>query len=409
MGSVLNRSSIQYQKSKIICVWILLLTTLFVSQSTGFDCKVTTSFDKSFPDKWTHAPAGAPPFLSNRDTVHAGIPWRIHVFFTNISRDDSGRADLSFSYKVLRSDSSTFFDTAGISAISGPVGKGGITFLSYRIPIVTFPLSEKPGKYRLIVSAEDRIDGTKKVVEKTMVLSGALKTKATNFTAVTFNVWVHSYCIDPDPGRAIAAFSFFIGDKMSDDNEIFWPVFYFFQCLFSDNPALVKKLAAVFPKSSLRLQEYTVFLFRSIHVDKKVLGGSVPDTLWKKFDKAAEAGLKDPFTDAFTIRSNRLMEFGFYYYGAYSIVRFLVDCLGVQTAEGYDWFVKRCGSYADNCSENFNKETAGLFYSDARGILKKAYSKHPLISAYCNYIMENEKLSTDAKLGLGEIIDLLKK
>lgn len=406
---LLNSSCIQYHKRKTFCVWILLFTTLFATQSSGFDCKVTTSFDKTFPDKWTHAPAGTPPFISNRDTVYAGIPWRIHVFFNNISRDDSGKADLSISYKILRPDSSTFFDTTGISAISGPIENGDITFLSYRIPIVSFPLSEKPGKYRLILTAEDHIDGTKKVVEKTMVVAGALKTKATNFTTVSFNVWVHSYCIDPDPGRAIAAFSFFIGDKMSDDNEIFWPVFYFFQCLFSDNPALVQKLAAVFPKSSPRLQEYTVFLFRSIHVDKKVFRGAVPDTLWNKFDKAVEAGLRDPFTDAFSVRSNRLMEFGFYYYGAYSIIRFLVDCLGVQTVEGYDWFVNRCNSYADNCSGNFDKETAGLFYSDARGILKKAYSKHPLIRAYCNYIMENEKLSPDAKLGLEEILYVLKK
>jgi hypothetical protein len=340
--------------------------------------------------------------------VYAGIPWRIHVFLNNISRNDSGRADMTFSYKILRSDSSTFFDTVGISAISGPIEKGGSTFLSYRIPIVSFPLNEKPGKYRLIVAAEDRIDSSKKVVEKTMVLSGSLKTKATNFTAVSFNVWVHSYCIDPDPGRAIAAFSFFIGDKMSDDNEIFWPVFYFFQCLFSDNPALVQKLAAIFPKSTPRLQEYTVLLFRSIHVDKKVLSGAVPDTLWNKFDKAAEAGLSDPFTDAFAIRSNKLIEFGFYYYGAYSIIRFLVDCLGLQTVEGYDWFVNHCNSYVNNCSKNFDKETAGLFYSDARGILKKAYSKHPLVRAYCNFIMANEKLTTSAKLSLEEIITPIK-
>jgi hypothetical protein len=222
-------------------------------------------------------------------------------------------------------------------------------------------------------------------------------------------VWIHSYCLDPDPGRAIAAFSFFIGNKMSDNNEIFWPVFYFFQCLFSDNPALTQKLAAAFPKNSKRLQEYTVFLLRSIRIKKNDVDYPIPDSLWNAFDKAAAAGVSHPFTDAFLIKSNRLMEFGFYYFGDYSMVRFLIDCLGLTTAAGYESFLKSCDRYSEICSKSLDQQTAQEFYSNALKILQKAYPKHPLMHAYCNYALENEKLGGDAMKALKELIDASKK
>jgi hypothetical protein len=196
---------------------------------------------------------------------------------------------------------------------------------------------------------------------------------------------------------------------MSDNNEIFWPVFYFFQCLFSDNPGLIQKLAAAIPKGSPRLRDYTVFLLRSIQIRKSDIGYPIPDSLWNKFDKAAANGLSNPFADAFLIKSNRLMEFGFYYSGTYSIARFLIDCLGLNSPAGYETFLGTCDRYSDICSKTLDKETALNFYSDARKILEKTYSKHPLITAYCNYTFENEKLEAGARQTLREIISMSKK
>jgi hypothetical protein len=387
------------------------LAILFAAalQSFGLDFMVATSFDRSFPDKWTHATAASPPHLSNRDTVYAGLPWRIHVFFREFSRDDSGKADLSFSYKILRAGGKTFFDTAGISAIRGVVDKETVVLLSHRIPIVTFSRKDTAGGYTLIVTAEDNIAKTGKTKEQPIILARTLKTKPTGFNEISFNVWIHSYCLDPDPGRAIAAFSFFIGNKMSDNNEIFWPVFYFFQCLFSDNPGLIQKLAAAIPKSPQRLQEYTVFLLRSIQLKRSDIEYPIPDSLWNKFDKAAANGFNNPLADAFLIKSDRLLEFGFYYYGTYALARFLIDCLDLNTQTGYEAFLGTCDRYSALCSKSLDKETALNFYSDARKILEKTYSKHPLINAYCNYAFENENLEAGAKQALSAIISLSKK
>ncbi len=382
---------------------VFILAVTF--QSFGFEFFFVTSVDRAFPDKWMHSSSGSPPYVSSKDTVYAGLPWAIHAFFKKDSRDDSGKVDLSFSYKIMKPHGELFHDTTGIIAFSGIIEKGAGLLLGRGIPIVSFSRKENPGKYKIIVTAEDRITKTKKTKEKAIILSKYPKIKARYFNDISFNVWVHSYCIAPDPGRAVAAFSYFIKSELSNDDNIFWPVFYFFQCLFMDNPFLIDELVGNFPQSSARLQEYTVFLLRAIQSEKSRSGYPIPDSLWKKFDKVAETGFYDPFATAFKIKSNRLMEFGFYYYGRYAMIRFLIECLGLNTPAGYDAFLKTCNEYGEDCVKSLDNKTALQFYSDAKKILEKTYSKHQLINAYCNYAYKNGDVEMNAKKALQEIID----
>ncbi|MBN1575024.1 MAG: hypothetical protein JW913_00625 [Chitinispirillaceae bacterium] len=365
---------------------------------------MVTSFDRNFPDKWTHAPSGSSPYLPKSDTVYAGVPWILHVFFKKYARNASGKSDVRFSYKIVRADETLFHDTTGIVAFSGILNSNAGLLLSRNLPVVAFSRKETPGTYRIVVTAEDRIAGTKKTQEKTIVLSKYPTTGQDGFDGISFNVWVHSYCIAPDPGRAIAAFSYFINSKLSNNDEVFWPVFYFFQCLFKDNPFLVEKLVERFPESPARLKEYTVFLLRAIQYQRNGGECPIPDSLWNKFDKVTENGFHDPFAVTFKIGSNRLMEFGFYYYGQYDMIRFLIDCLGLNTRAGYEAFLKNCNEFGVDCVRSLTGETAQQLCSEAGSILKKSYPRHRLVNAYCNYAYEKSDAGTESMKALGEII-----
>ncbi len=386
-------------------VFVLFLTM----QSFGVDCIVAPTLDRAFPEKWMHCPAGSAPFLSQRDTVYAGAPWGILVLFQGYGRDDSGKVDLSFSYKIRKPNGKIFHDTAGIKAVGGFIEKDTGVLLSTSIPMFSFSRKDAPGKYKITVKAEDRITKTKKTKDATIILSKYPDIASNHFNDISLNIWVHSYCIDPDPGRALAAFSYFIESPLSNDNDVFWAVFYFFQCVFKENPFLADELVAKFPVSSQRLREYIVFLLRSIQYDKAGSKTPIPDSLWKKFDKVAATGFYDPFTFAFKIKSNRFLEFGFYYYGRYSIVRFFIDCLGLPIPAGYDAFIKKCTTYTNECPDSLDKETALEFFSNARKILGKTYAKHALVNAYCTYAYEQGDLDTNARKKLKEIVDSAKK
>jgi hypothetical protein len=402
----MKRQSVMKRKTG----WRAIVCTLTITfQSFGFEFFMVTSFDRAFPDKWLHSPSGVVPSLSYRDTVYAGMPLAIHFFFKKYSRNDSNKVDLSFSYKIVKPNGKLFCDTTGIVAHTGLIAKDAGLLLSRSIPMVLFSRKETPGKYKIIVTAEDKTDKTKKTLEKAIILSKYPKIGPHYFDDITLNRWVHGYCIAPDPGRAVAAFSYFIESKLSNDDNVFWPVFYFFQCLFIDNPSLIEELAGNFSKSSSRLQEYTVFLLRAIQFDKRNSGYPIPDSLWKKFDKAAETGFYDPFATAFKIKSNTLMEFGFYYYGHYAMIRFLIDCLGLNSASGYEAFLKSCNDYGVDCVKSLDNETAQQFYSDAKKILKKSYPKHQLVNAYCNFAYEKNDLEINAKKTLEDIIASLKE
>jgi hypothetical protein len=408
--NIFSRTSSALLRKKGRILWtIQLFTILFALKSSGFDCRIVPSFDRAFPDKWAHSPLKLSPYLLRSDTVYADLPWGIYVFLKGYSRNDSGKVDVFFSYKIVNPNGTVFHDTSEISAVSGSIGKDSGMLLSRFIPMVSFSRKDAIGKYKIIVTAEDRITKAKKTKELAVILSNYPGIASDHFDDISFNIWIHSYCIEPDPGRAIAAFYFFIESKLSNDDDIFWPVFYFFQCLFSDNPFLVEKLSLNFPKCSKRLQEYTVFLLRTIHIEKSAIKSEIPDSLWKKFDKAAETGFYDPLTYAFKIKSNRFIEFGFYYFGRYSMIRFLIGCLGLNTPAGYEAFLKGCNKYGDECLKCLDKETALRFYSDARKILEKTYSKNLLVHAYCDYANENDPAEINAKKALTEIIASFKR
>jgi len=396
---------INRQLSIGIMVCILTLT----SRSFGLDYDIIASYDRAIPDKWAHSPSNFSAFLVRSDTVYAGLPWGIYTVFKEYSRNDSGKVNISLSYRILKPNGTLYRDSSRINAIDGFTGRDSGMLLSRYVPVILFSGKDQIGKYKIIVTATDGTTKSRTTRECAVILSNYPRNDVNRFDETSFNVWVHSYCIEPDPGRAIEAFYFFIESDLSNNDAIFWPVFYFFQCLFSDNPSLVEKLCLNFSGCSQRLQEYTVFLLRSIQVKRTPVNSSIPDSLWKKFDKVAEPGFYDPFTYAFKVQSNRFIEFGFYYYGRYSMIRFLIECLGLNTSVGYDVFLANCNVYSNECKKHLDQETASHFYSDARKILAKIYSKHVLARAYCDFADEKDNIGTHARGALKEIISLPKK
>ena len=369
----------------------------------GFDFSVTTCYDLNFSEKWLHQSPEAPPVLTNTDTAYHDIPLAMYIVFDEYSRNYFGIADLSYSYKIIREDGSLFTDSSGIIAFTGIADTDTGVLLSVCSPEITFPRKEKTGTCQLIVTAEDRISGKKNTRKKKIVLARYPSPDPNRFDVISFNVWVHNYCSNPDPARAVAAFIWFMNSESSNNDRIFWPVFYFFQCLFHNNPVLVEKLMEVYPQNTARVKEYTVLLLRVIEVDRKKTW-PITGMQWKKFDTMKETGFLDPFTITIKSKSVQFMELGFYYYGRYDMIRFLIGCLGANTAQGYEEFIGYCKKYDATLAETIDNETALQFNAYAGKILSTAYSKHQLIRMYCDYTLAYEHLSSDAKQALRAIV-----
>jgi hypothetical protein len=386
----------------------LMMITLLISgtlavPAAALDVTITTSFDRNFQEKWNHRIPGRLPVLSSADTTYAGIPLSLQLFFRNYACNYFHIADLSFSYTVAGPDGGVVRDTGGITAFTGVVEGDTGVLLSNAAPEITFTRREKPGVYTLTVTAEDRISRKTTHREKKIILAGYPSVPPDRFDVVSFNVWVHDFCIAPDPGRAVAAFRWFMNSPSSDNDRIFWPVFYFFQSLFHDYPALVDELAATFPNSSARVREYTVLLFRVLEVKRRAVW-RIPDGLWKKFDRMKETGYLDPFTLALKSGSVQFLEQGFYCYGRYGMIRFLIGCLGLHTPEGYNAFIRDCRRYGWSTADAIDRSVALRLSDDARMILSKAYPKHRLIRSYCDYAFTFDSLPNDAAAVLGEIV-----
>jgi hypothetical protein len=117
----------------------------------------------------------------------------------------------------------------------------------------------------------------------------------------------------------------------------------------------------------------------------------------------------DPFAYAFKNKTNRIVEYGFYYYGKYAMVRFIIGCLSLSTPEGYEMFLKNCSEYGDDCSKCLDKETASMLFADSKRILLKTYLRHPIVNAYCNYVYKQENLDSTSRKELKNIIDSAEK
>lgn len=382
----------------------LIVVSILVTRLFSLDFSIATSYDRNFHDKLVYFPTGGKPIIADCDTVYPHIPLELHIIFTMYSRTIAGNANLKFSYKILKPGGGTWFDTTGIEAFTGLTGEKKGLIASRASPLIRFSKNDKQGIYKLIVSAEDLVNMTTATREKPIVLSALPRPAASTFDIISFNIWVHSYCNSPDPSRATAAFSYFITSDASNDDAIFWPVFYFFQCLFAENPYLVSELIVSFSANSVRLKEYTVLLLMSIDYKPDKNNKVIPDSLWKKFDKAAENRFVEPFTLACMSGSPQVIESGFYYYGKYSMVRFLVECLGLSTPSGYETFRSHAHRYDQSCMQFVDRESAAKMSDNAKKILAKAYSKHSLISTFCDFALEYDDIGTDSKKILGDII-----
>ena len=131
----------------------------------------------------------------------------------------------------------------------------------------------------------------------------------------------------------------------------------------------------------------------------------ISDALWKSFDKVAGTGYLDPFTVTLKSGSVQYMEMGFYCYGQYAMVRFLVECCGLNTQAGYNEFVKRCDEYKKRCEASLDKKIALKLYAEAKLILSKTYNKHKLFHAYCDYALDYDTVSPYAKKALVDIVN----
>jgi hypothetical protein len=381
----------------------IIIISILATRLFALDFFIVPSYDKNLSDKLTRYPSGGKPVIAECDTAYPQLPLEFHIIFNTYSRSTTGNIDLRFSYRIFKPDGYIFSDTSGIVAFSGITPQNGGWISSNAIPKIIFTRNDKPGIYKLVITAIDIVTMAKVTQEKAIVLSTFPKVNASKFDVVSFNVWLHSYCISPDPARAIAAFSYFISSDASNDDAIFWPVIYFFQCLFHENPVLVSKLITHFPNSSSRVKEYSVFLLRSIEYQREK-NTLIPDSLWKKFDKAAETGFVEPFSLACASSSGQVLEFGFYYYGNYEMIRFLVECLGLSTPSGYDTFRKHAQRYGQACIQYIDKESAAKLSDMAKKIIGKSYEKQLLIRTFCDYALEYDDISADSKKILGDMI-----
>ena len=384
---------------------LILLLFVFAGalQSFGVDFSVNTSFDGNVSEKWLHRAPGILPVFQNTDTVYNGLPVTITVVVREYSRNYFGIADLYFSYRILRPDGSVFRDSSGISACSGFTDTDTGMLPGAYSPRVFFPENEPPGTYTLTVTVDDRIDGTTKVRRKKLLLSKYPQTDTRRFDVVSFNMWLHNYCIAPDPAGAVSAFAWFMGSTSSNDDRVFWPVFYFFQSLFYHNPALIDALLREYPGSSPRVREYTVLLLRLLEI-KRQQRWPISDTRWKKFDAMKETGYLNPFAITLKSGSVQFMEFGFYYYGRYAMLRFLIECLGLHSTQGYKEFAAYCKKQVDSSVVVPGQGTALQFYAYAKKILSTAYTKHQLLHMYCNYALAYDHLSPGAERELRAIM-----
>lgn len=384
----------------------ILFLFLFINKTFAFDFQIGISFDRYFPDKWMYSLYESYPNLPYKDTVYQGLPWGIHVFFLDYTLDGSNQVDLRFDYKIISPDGNTFYDSTGIVAISETIQKKAGILLSYVIPMVVFDKDDALGEYKIEVKAIDKIEKKSKTKKEKIILGAYPDKKSFFFNDTTLNIWIHSYCFEPDPGRAVIAFNYFINSQLCDDGKIFWPVFYFFQCLFLDNSFLVERLLNNFSKKSEKLQGYIVFLLRAIEFDKSLTNEAISDSLWKKYDEVGKAGFYNPFEYAFANKTNKMVEYAFYYYGKYVMIRFLIGCLALDTKKGYKNFIEDCSKYGEDCSKCVDRETGNALHTEATKILNKIFPRHPLANEYCIYAFKNDNLDKGAKKNLKKIVSL---
>ena len=391
------------QMKQRVIKWILPFLFMALSlPSYAIDGILIQTIDYSVRQKWVCTNSSAVAIIPTTDTVFPEQTLYIAAIACDYQMDKKGYTDIVYSVRILSPDNSIYTVVDSLPLINGKVKDPHLFQMSRGFVNLSFEKSDPLGTYQIEVLIIDKIANKTKRLESQVVLKGLppydhyLVTDNNNFEQRTYH-----YYLNPHPERATADY-LYAYQKYRDNETAFIPLLGFMVEVFQHNrflyPQLYENQEDTFainllmyclgienPTFDQSMEEEMTFVMDALKATLfPELGGSITDPvqldiLWAKFMAS----------------------------GGYEPVKILIQTLDYAKYKGSFKKVKWADGLENIPEKKIQNAINEMIYNALTWSMRSNCEQHPLVLQYCQWALENEKLSGLQRKELKKILSSL--
>ena len=385
----------------LLCVFVQCKGQTSMNKSR-LDAILLQTTDYVLHEKWTHTLSGSLPVLITCDSVFKGQNIYIAPIASNYQLNENRQADIRYTVKIIGPDQSIYISKDDIVLTNKEIHDKNLLQLSESVVSFCFNENDDWGTYKIQVEVTDKIAKETKMVESEMVLTqlpayDSLLVKSMD----QFVEWINTYYQSPKSKQALSYYIFYAKNNQDEDDARFWSAFSPFQEIVKNNAYLSSQIIDCYPSQDLQTRIYLLYLLVYANIEAPDFFEQLaPD------EKEVYLELKDsPMIDIYgTIEEGFQLDMlwgNFFASGSYQPILKLIRTLD---------YAEYQGSLAEfDASKATEEDKQHAIYDAIYGALVWSLSSncenHKLVSAYCNWAYQYEKLSDIQRSELKKILE----
>ncbi|WOO40284.1 hypothetical protein [Rubellicoccus peritrichatus] len=330
-------------------------------------------------------------------------PFQVLLIFQGFGLGPNGKADVTFDIKIFDPDGEEILQQKGMTGIRGEDFQPGVLALGSSQISLMFEPTDPFGVYRIETLAHDNISGKKKKrrIDLQLVPFGYAQPLG---SMAHYKQWLSSYYQNPDPARALLAYLQFAEVENSVTGQLDFTQIAFFSYLLEKHPFLLKALADSYPNSDPDMKLKILFMLAIMDYRDAPYLGTLSEPEKAFFEAIRFIYPPNGYDPIISPQQLDVLWAEFYASGRYEPIAQIVS--GLELAE-FEGSLIEYGNLND--AEDADEKTKQdafreVLFQSVRWSLLNNIRQHPLVRAYCEYLLQEGGLDENQRNQLAGIL-----
>lgn len=367
------------------------LSLLFIALSLpcfAIDGILVQTVDYTVRQKWVCTNSSSVAIIRTTDTVFPGQTLYITAIACNYQVDKKGCTDVVYSVRVLRPDNSVYTMIDSLPLIRGKVQDPRHFQMSNAFVNISFEENDPLGTYQIELLIIDKIANKTKRLESKVELK---ELPPYNHYLITdtndFEQRIYLYYLNPHPERIIADY-LYAYQKYGDDENAFIPLLGFMVEVFQHNRFLYPQLFEN-PKDTIAIY----LLTNCLGIENPTFDPSMDEEVSSVLDELKATLFPEREGTITSPVQLDVLWAKFMASGGYEPVKMLIQTLDYAKYKGSFKKVKWSDGLDKIPEKKIQNAINELTYNALTWSMRSNCEQHPLVLQYCQWALENEKLS----------------
>lgn len=372
-------------------------------QLLNFDYLLTATTADSNLDIWHRTLRNTALAIPPAYNIYKEQPFQVLLIFQGFGLGPNGKADVTFDIKIFDPDNVEILQDKGMIGIRGEDFESGVLALGASQISLMFEPTDPFGVYRIETLAHDNISGKKKKrrMDLRLVPFGFAQPLG---SVAAYQQWLENYYRNPDPARALLAYLQFAEVENNITNQLQFSQIAFFSYLLNKHPFLLKALSDSYAGSAPDMKLKILFMLAIMDYRDAPYLGTLSEQEKAFFEAIRFIYPPNGYDPIISPQQLDVLWAEFYASGRYEPIAQIVSGLKLAEFEGSLVEYESIGESEDADEKAKQDAFREVLFQSVRWSLLNNMRQHPLVRAYCDYILQEGDLDENQKQQLAGII-----